>query len=215
MDSHKPGKNRLQHEKDLRVVFDMFEADGDGQLNAWECAALLEFMQYKQEGDEAATIKRRKAKVSVGLLLLVILLGTIAFYNVEEGWTIVDSFYFSIITLTTVGLGDFTPDFTSNGGLTLWYFYTLAGLVVAGGVVNFFIDAEKFEGFMSNVYEERVKEIKVQRELRKVETIIKKSNENTVRREASPTHGHSAPVPSAKPATLTPMDLGESGGRTR
>ena len=34
--------------------------------------------------------------------------GTV-FYKIVEGWTWVDSFYFTVMTLTTVGYGDHTP----------------------------------------------------------------------------------------------------------
>lgn len=42
---------------------------------------------------------------SVALLLLF---GT-WFYRTVEGWSWVDSFYFTVITLSTVGYGDFSP----------------------------------------------------------------------------------------------------------
>ena len=45
------------------------------------------------------------------LVLFTLLSGTI-FYSLEEGWTIVDAFYFSVTTLTTVGLGDLAPTTT-------------------------------------------------------------------------------------------------------
>ena len=47
-------------------------------------------------------------------------------YHYLEGWDYVDSFYFSIITLTTIGYGDFAPQTT--GGKIFTMFYVLIGL---------------------------------------------------------------------------------------
>src|SRR3712207_6170851 len=49
----------------------------------------------------------------VGLVVITLLGGTI-FYSTVEGWTIVDAFYFSVTTLTTVGLGDLAPTTTDR-----------------------------------------------------------------------------------------------------
>ena len=46
-----------------------------------------------------------------GLVFLVVMTlatGTV-FYSLAEGWSLLDAFYFSVVTLTTVGSGDFTP----------------------------------------------------------------------------------------------------------
>lgn len=37
-----------------------------------------------------------------------ITLGTLV-YSFNEGWGVVESFYFSVMTLTTIGYGDFSP----------------------------------------------------------------------------------------------------------
>lgn len=46
--------------------------------------------------------------VAVTSLIGWIALGTIVFRKLE-GWTLIQSFYFSVVTITTVGFGDLTP----------------------------------------------------------------------------------------------------------
>lgn len=71
---------------------------------------------------------------TVYLALIVIAVGT-AFYHAVEGWMWVDSFYFSVITLATVGYGDFTPKTTAGKLFTV--VYILIGL----GIIASFISA--------------------------------------------------------------------------
>jgi len=52
----------------------------------------------------------------------------IVFYSQVEHWTFIESAYFSMVTMSTVGYGDYTP---SNGWSRLFtVFYTLVGIVV-------------------------------------------------------------------------------------
>jgi len=62
--------------------------------------------------------------IAVGTLVAA---GTI-FYWCFEDWTIIESLYFCIITLATVGYGDFSP--TTPGTQIFTIFYLLAGFGV-------------------------------------------------------------------------------------
>ena len=60
----------------------------------------------------------------------LLLVGTLVFNRVE-GWSYLDSFYFSAITLATVGYGDFSPHTDAGKLLTVFYIFCGIGLLVA------------------------------------------------------------------------------------
>ncbi len=49
-----------------------------------------------------------KPSVIITSLVLVIVIGTV-FFHLVEGWSWVDSYFFSVITLSTVGYGSLVP----------------------------------------------------------------------------------------------------------
>ena len=69
-----------------------------------------------------------KALPFVAAALLIT--GTI-FYWRSEGWTIIQALYFSVVTLTTVGFGDFTPTSAGTQIFTIIYILTGLGVLVA------------------------------------------------------------------------------------
>src|SRR3712207_3105144 len=80
----------------------------------------------------------------VGLVFFTLLSGTI-FYTLEEGWNIVDAFYFSVTTLTTAGMGDLSPTTSFSKHFTVVYIF--AGLSLVLG----FIDTVAKETFRSRM----------------------------------------------------------------
>ena len=50
----------------------------------------------------------KKAVNGAVVLIMLLLIGG-AFYSYVEGWRFIDSLYFSAMTITTIGYGDFTP----------------------------------------------------------------------------------------------------------
>ncbi len=60
----------------------------------------------------------------------LVLTGTIFYWRFED-WTIIESLYFCIVTLTTVGYGDFTPTSPETQIFTIVYILTGFGVLVA------------------------------------------------------------------------------------
>jgi voltage-gated potassium channel Kch len=67
---------------------------------------------------------------SLLFLVLITLLGGTIFYTLEEGWSVVDAFYFSVTTLTTVGLGDLSPQTTIGKLFTVVYIFAGIGIIL-------------------------------------------------------------------------------------
>ena len=60
----------------------------------------------------------------------LVLTGTLFYWRFED-WTIVESLYFCIVTLTTVGYGDFAPTSPETQIFTIVYILTGFGVLVA------------------------------------------------------------------------------------
>jgi voltage-gated potassium channel len=68
--------------------------------------------------------------------LAIVATGTV-FYTVVEGWRVIDSLYFTVITLTTIGYGDFSP--TRDISKIFTIFFVVAGVSFILGLLNFVI----------------------------------------------------------------------------
>lgn len=65
--------------------------------------------------------------------VLLIAVGTVVFSWLED-WSIVDSFYFSVVTATTVGFGDLTPD--TDGAKLFTVLYIVFGISIITTFLN-------------------------------------------------------------------------------
>ena len=72
-------------------------------------------------------------RMLLALVVSLLVSGT-TFFTLVEGWSVLDSFYFSVTTLTTVGFGDPAPATAPGKIFTILYIFV--GLGVIGGFIN-------------------------------------------------------------------------------
>lgn len=75
---------------------------------------------------------------------IIIGLGSVV-YHYLEGWSWIDAVYFSIITLTTIGYGDFSPQTDEGKLFTIFYIIMGIGIILSfvNTVFNHFNDMKK------------------------------------------------------------------------
>ncbi len=73
-------------------------------------------------------VKNEEFQTLIYIVLLILITGTL-FYHEVEGWSWLDSSYFSVITLTTVGYGDFSPQTDSGKIFTMVYIFVGLGIL--------------------------------------------------------------------------------------
>jgi voltage-gated potassium channel Kch len=105
----------------------------------------------------------KQFRLILAVSLLYIILGSLAYHKLE-GWQWIDSIYFSVVSLTTVGYGDITP--VTNGGKIFTMFYLVFGIGIFGAFIN-------------NILKSRV----AKRTLRSYEKHIVNSVEDSIEKE--------------------------------
>jgi len=94
----------------------------------------------------------------ISLVISILTTGTIVYHFIEN-WGWIDSLYFSVITLTTVGYGDFSPQTLIGKIFTIGYIILGLGIMVA---------------FIDNVANHRINK----EDKRRKKRINKKQNKN-------------------------------------
>ena len=69
-------------------------------------------------------------RATFGLAVIILLTGTVFYRNVE-GWGWIDALYFSTTTISTVGLGDLSPQTDLGKIFTVVYIFVGIGVFVA------------------------------------------------------------------------------------
>jgi hypothetical protein len=70
-----------------------------------------------------------------GILIAVVAILAVGcvFYSLVEGWSLLDSIYFCVASLTTVGYGDLAPETAAGKLFTVLYLISGVALMAAAG----------------------------------------------------------------------------------
>ena len=68
---------------------------------------------------------------AVAMLAGALILVATVFYRLVEGWSLLDSAYFSVVTIATVGYGDLAPHTALGKIFTIVYVFSGIGIFVA------------------------------------------------------------------------------------
>ncbi len=95
------------------------------------------YMFYRFGRSVWASLKDPEFEALFTLMLIVLSVGTL-FYHEAEGWGWLDSLFFSVTTLTTVGYGNLVPHTAIGKIFTIAYLFVGIGVLL--GFINFVAD---------------------------------------------------------------------------
>lgn len=148
------------------------------------------------------TVKDWKMLNALIIVLLWIFFGTFVFWYLETNWTWIDSFYFAVSTLTTVGYGDLTPNSQFGRLVAALYILFGVGIVLASLTLigSEFLKREEIKIRRGYSRQSKVQGNEVTSEIENVKKILRK-NTRELKEQAEILEDANSPriIPKVKP----------------
>lgn len=98
-----------QTRRHLQSVLPQDVLSGERQLLATELSLVVRRLHNAHTKLQQAVVKGQLVLIALVLFFLLAALSTVYFAKTRKLWGWIDSFYFTIVTFTTIGFGDFSP----------------------------------------------------------------------------------------------------------
>lgn len=114
---------------EFEMLMETIDADKDNEINKEEFRHAVTLLHA-----DLSEVSGRSAQMAILVFALIVWIGLgTLYFSLDEKWHYGKALYFSFITLTTVGLGDYTP---SERGYVVLYAYTFIGLGMLAVAIN-------------------------------------------------------------------------------
>lgn len=114
---------------EFEMLMETIDADKDSEINKEEFKHAVTLLHA-----DLSEVSGRSAQMAILVFALIVWMGMgTLYFSLDEKWQYGEALYFSFITLTTVGLGDYTP---SKRGYVVLYIYTFIGLGMLAVAIN-------------------------------------------------------------------------------
>ena len=136
-----PALEKLAPESDpeamkfLQQAFDEADEDNSGTLDMLEAMAMISDLVHFRKLQVRESHAKEEVKVAMLLLIPLIVFGAFVFQALEpDGMSTLDAFYFSLISISTVGLGDLVP--SAGPSRWFWYVYMTMALGLVASMIH-------------------------------------------------------------------------------
>ena len=117
-------------EEEFQHVLQIIDEDGDQQIDRNEFKTAVHLLHA-----DLSEVSARGAELKILLITLFLWLGLgTGLFMIIEKWNFVEAIYFTMVTLTTVGLGDYAPK--KMGGKVLLYIFTFVGIGLVATLIH-------------------------------------------------------------------------------
>lgn len=95
------------------------------------------------------------------VILLILLFAGSFVYSYIEGWAYLDSLYFTVVTLTTIGYGDIIPQTITGKVFTMFFsFFGIAMVFYFFSIIGKYVFKNAFEKKLDEHHDKLLKTIK-------------------------------------------------------
>ncbi len=102
----------------------------------------------------------RSFAFAIVILLILIFVGAIIYSHIEE-WNYLDSLYFTVVTLTTIGYGEIVPQTNLGKIFTMFFsFFGIAMVFYFFSVIGKYVFKKTFEKKLEEHHDKLLKHIK-------------------------------------------------------